>query len=237
MQSGDGPQAGERWNVNMPAVFGVVFVFLLGVVVWVVASPPGDADEPETVSTTRVSASAAELDQTTAPTTSPTPLPTTLPATVPATDPAGTTVPPTTTTASDPTTIPPTTTRPAPATTAPGADDDAVPGDLAVPGRPMERPPCDGAYITVLASPVGEQATTDGVAEVLDQYPASNYLRTDQTCPSLTPDVDGEPIYVIYLGPFAVASDACSARVEGPEGAYARELSDELGPDHSVDCA
>ena len=101
----------------------------------------------------------------------------------------------------------------------------------------MRQPPCDGAYITVLASPIGDQATAVGVAAVLDQYEGSNYLRTDQTCPSLTPDIDGEPIYVVYLGPFAVASDACSARSSGPEGAYARVLSDELGPDHSVDCA
>lgn len=112
-----------------------------------------------------------------------------------------------------------------------------MPGDLAISGRPMQRPPCDGAFITVLASPIGEQATSAAVSAVLDQYPGSNYLRTDQTCPSLTPDVDGEPIYVIYLGPFVVASDACSARAGGPEGAYARELSNELGPEHAVACA
>src|SRR5262245_63336748 len=33
---------GERWNVNLPAVIGVVFVFLVGVIVWVIASSGGD---------------------------------------------------------------------------------------------------------------------------------------------------------------------------------------------------
>ena len=100
----------------------------------------------------------------------------------------------------------------------------------------MQRPICDGSFITVLASPIGDQATADGVAAVLEQYPGSNYLRTDQTCSSLNQSSDGQPIYVIFLGPFAFDSDACAARSEGPEGAYARQLSNEVGPDHSVAC-
>jgi hypothetical protein len=71
---------------------------------------------------------------------------------------------------------------------------------------------------------------------VLDQYRGSNYLRTDQTCSSLNPDVEGEPIYVVFLGPFALDTDACAARAEGSEGAYARQLSNDVGPQHSVDC-
>ena len=35
------PGSSDRWKVNMPAVIGVVFVFLVGVIVWVIAS--GDA--------------------------------------------------------------------------------------------------------------------------------------------------------------------------------------------------
>ena len=35
---------GERWNVNLPAVIGVVFVFLVGVIVWVIAASGGDED-------------------------------------------------------------------------------------------------------------------------------------------------------------------------------------------------
>lgn len=229
----DPSSAGERWNVNLPAVIGVVFVFLVGVVVWVIATSGGDDDggvtggiAPSTVAGTTDSTSPTTTPGAAAGTTTPAPMPSTTTQT--------STPPPTSPSTAPPTTEPVETTTP---TTAPGAAEGAVPGDLGVPGRPMQQPPCDGSYITVLASPIGAQANASSVAAVLDDYPGSNYLRTDQTCPSLTPDVDGEPIYVIFLGPFAFDSDACAARAEGPEGAYARRLSDELGPDHSVACA
>ena len=219
----------------MPAVIGVVFVFLVGVVIWVIASS-GDGDDAAPVGGPIVSDVATSVQPatsdgsgvTTTPlATSPTPLPSTssTPSTAPTTAPATT---PSTTTS---------TTAPPPVTAAPEAGDDAVAGDLGVPGRAMQQPACDGSFITVLASPIGDQATADGVAAVLEQYPGSNYLRTDQTCPSLNPSSGGQPIYVIFLGPFAFDSDACAARADGPDGAYARQLSDEVGPDHSVNCA
>jgi len=246
MQPGYGPpSAGERWNVNMPAVIGVVFVFLVGVVVWVIATS-ADSDDVGSASASTQSIVAAPTTSlattgTPAPTLSPTPLPTSTTTTPPATTTSTTTpttTPTTTSTTTSPTTSPTTTTADtsAPATTSEGSEPDVVAGDLDVPGQPMQRPPCDGAFITIVGSPVGEQATAVAVGAVLDQYPGTNYLRTDQTCPSLAPDAAGEPIYVIYFGPFAVASDACAARAEGPEDAYARTLSDELGPDHSVTC-
>jgi hypothetical protein len=209
---------GERWNVNMPAVIGLVFVFLVGVIVWVVMSSGGDdAASGSTSTSPTVTSSAgdgATIDSSTPGTTTPAPMP----------DPSAVA---TTTSIDSP--LPP-------VTTAPGSEDGAVPGDLAVPGRPMMRPGCDESFITVIASAVGDQATAAGIANVLETYPRSEYLRTDQTCPSLTPDIDGEPIYVVYFGPFAYASDACAARSQGPEGAYARRLSTEVGPDHGVPC-
>ena len=210
--------AGERWNVNMPAVIGAVFVFLIGVIVWVIASSGGDDDASSETPTT--------LPTTTNPTVAPAPessVPgTTTPAPMP--DPSA---------VSTSTTLDPS--EPS-VTTAPGADPDAVPGDLAIPGRPMQQPGCDDTYITVIASAVGAQASAGGITNVLDAYPGSNYLRTDQTCPSLTPDIDGEPVYVVFFGPFAFASDACAARAQGTEGAYARRLTTEVGPDHGVAC-
>lgn len=212
----------------MPAVIGLVFVFLVGVVIWVIATSGDDGaasedgDVPTVTSSAPGASPTSPSEVTPPPSVSPTPLPDTVPATV---------APP----SSAPSSSPPTTV-PAPVTTAPGATDGAVPGDLAVPGRPMQRPPCDGSYITVLASPIGSQATSAGIAAVLEQYPGSNYLRTDQTCRSLTPSADGAPIYVIFYGPFAFDSDACTARADGPEGAYARQLSDDVGPDHVVIC-
>ena len=50
------------------------------------------------------------------------------------------------------------------------------------------------------------------------------------------PSKDGEPIYVVYLGPFPVDADACRARSQGPSGAYVRRLSNDLAPSHSVTC-
>ena len=208
----------------MPAVIGVVFVFLVGVIVWVIATA-GDDDptaDPGSTSTT------AALDSDT-----------TLPASMPATTqpPAtSTTVPESTTTSTTTTTETTVATTTVPVTTAPGADDDAVAGDLAIPGRPMQRPPCNGGYITIVASAVGAQATADGIAAVLDSHPGSEYLRTDQTCSSLRADVDGQPIYVVYFGPFAFAEDACTARADGPEGAYAKQLSNDVAPDQAVNC-
>jgi cytoskeletal protein RodZ len=237
------PPASERWNVNMPAVIGVVFVFLLGVIIWVITST-GDDDR---VATTEDSAATTEPSTTLATTTTvpgtttPAPMPdlssTTLaapvtapPATSPPTVPA--TSPPTTTTPPPPTT----TTTAAPPTTAAGADPGAPLGDLAIEGFPMQAPPCDGGFITIIASAVGEQATADGIGAVLEQYPGSNYLRTDQTCSSLNPSVNGQPIYVVYFGPFPFASDACAARADGTQGSYARQLSNDVPPSHQVDC-
>jgi hypothetical protein len=105
-----------------------------------------------------------------------------------------------------------------------------------VPDRPISQPPCDGSYITVIASAVGNDASAAGVEAILDRYEGSSYLRTDRSCPSLTQSVDGQPIYVIYFGPFATDREACAARRDGPDGAYVRRLSNDLDPTHSVSC-
>lgn len=100
----------------------------------------------------------------------------------------------------------------------------------------MLAPNCNDSFVTVLASAVGSNATAGGIAGLLDAYPGANYLRTDQTCPSLTQAVGGQPVYVVYFGPFPFASDACAARADGPADAYARQLSTTVGPDHGVPC-
>lgn len=246
MQPGYGqPSTGERWNVNMPAVIGVVFVFLIGVIVWVVASADDDGSASgasTSAPTTTVVAvpgpttAAGPATTVAAPTTSPTPVPSTdasttsstaASTTTATTEPATTTTAPATTTTSPPA---------PPATTAPGAGPDAVPGDLAIAGRPMQQPSCNGSYITIIASAIGSQATPSGIAAVLDDYSGSSYLRTDQSCPSLRQAVGGEAIYVVYFGPYGDDDAACDARTAGPDGAYARQLSNDVGPDHSVNC-
>jgi hypothetical protein len=229
---------GERWNVNLPAVVGVVFVFLLGVVIWVIAS---SGDDEAAGGSTLPSVPQSLVTTTTVTgvgTTSPLPMPVTTPVagvTLPPTSPATSTTPATAPTVPPPTAplAPPTE---APDTTPPPNTGAAGSGDLGVPGHPIQRPPCDGGYITVLASAIGDQATPSGMDAVLDQYTGSSYLRTDQTCPSLTQSSGGQPIYVVYLGPYAVDADACQARSIGPNGAYVRRLSNDLTPQHTVDC-
>ncbi len=234
--------SGERWNVNLPAVVGVVFVFLLGVVIWVIATSGGD-DEIQSIDTAVPTLATTSTVATTVPAvTTPQPMPVTTPAvvaTVAPTVPA--TVPPTPVPTAPPPPPPPPTAPPptAATTTTIGPAPTAAPGngDLGVPGHAIQRPPCQGGYITVLASAVGSEATPSALDAVLDRYSGSNYLRTDQTCASLTPSVGGEPIYVVYLGPYTVDAEACQARAQGPNGAYVRRLSNDLPPSHSVTCA
>ena len=255
--SGGQSGPGERWNVNLPAVIGVVFVFLVGVIVWVVVASASDDDGAlpgESVPSVPTSTIAAIP---TVPTTTPLPMPSTtvVPPTVAPTRhrhravtlsdaaadraandaarphrPRRRRRPRPPTTAAPTTTVAPTTTG-APTTTVP-------PGsvDLGVPGHPITQPPCDGGYITVLASAVGDQATADSMEDVLDQYSGSHYLRTDVTCSSLTPSSNGQPIYVVYFGPYATDREACAARSQGPDDSYVRRLSNDVPPTHSVDC-
>lgn len=249
-----GPPPNERWNVNMPAVIGVVFVFLLGVIIWVITSTGGDdqvatdtsIESTSTIALTTTTSSTVPgtttpvplpVLTTVAPTTQPAPAPTTPPTPAPTAAPTPTPTP--APTAAPTTARPTTTTTPAPPptpTTSPDSEPGAVPGDLGIDDYPMQQPPCDESYITIIASAVGAQATPGGIEAVLEQYDGSNYLRTDQTCPSLNPSVDGQPIYVVYFGPFPNADDACTARADGTEGSYARQLSDDLPPNHTVGC-
>lgn len=218
---------GERWNVDVRAVVAVVAVLAVAVGVLLVAraggdESPGEASAAPTTTLAPSDGGTSTSGDGPALTTTPAPMPDPTPTTVgPTTMPSSSTTPVATTVA---------------VTTAPGAGPDAVPGDLAIPGRPMQRPGCDGAYVTIVASLVGDQATAESVGALLDTYPRSDYLRTDQTCSSLRADVDGEPIYVVYFGPFAFASDACIARADGPDGAYVKQLSNEVAPDAVVPC-
>lgn len=237
--------SGERWNVNMPAVVGVVFVVLVGVVIWVITSSGDDGDAIQSIDTTETTPATVPAVSTTPPTTTPPPMPsTTAPLTAPvaptaavtqptaAPTPAPTAAPPPAPTQPPPpASEPPPATAPAPTPTSPSSD-----GDLGVPGHPISQPRCDGSYITVIASAVGNDASGPGIATILEEHDGASYLRTDRTCPSLTQAVDGEPIYVVYFGPFPTDGEACAAIDRGPQGAYVRRLSNDLDPTHSVSC-
>lgn len=237
------PPERDGWNLNLPLAIGVVFVFLVGVVAWVIVSANRDDGSappptPPSVATTVPSGPPIDPNTTTSVATS-----TTTPPLMPPTTPAGSaTVPPTPTAPPGPdtptTTAAPTTTVPAAVTTTtPPAPGDTVPGDLGVPGADMTRPVCGGEYITIIASAIGDQATSTSIRRVLDQYPDAKYLRTDQACESLSQSSQGQPIYVVYFGPFPEASDACAARADGPTDAYAKQLVNGQGVTGAVDCS
>jgi hypothetical protein len=244
--TGGQASSGERWNVNLPAVVGVVFAFLLGVVIWVVATSGDDGEDAiRSIQSSTTPAPTVAPPTTPPPTTTPPPLPSTTPA--PSIAPGAPSTPaPTAAPTAPPATAPAATAAPAPTTTTAATSSTSSTsttpapdgsGDLGVEGHPIRRPECNGDYITVIASAVGDDATGPGLGIVLDQYPGSNYLRTDVTCPSLTQSVEGEPVYVVYFGPFDRDAEACGARADGPEGAYVRRLSDDLEPNHTVACA
>lgn len=73
---------------------------------------------------------------------------------------------------------------------------------------PMALPPCDGSYITIIASTSGSRAASGS-----QNYANGQYLRTDLTCPSLNPffssgALQGQPIYLIFFGPYYNRYDA-----------------------------
>lgn len=81
-------------------------------------------------------------------------------------------------------------------------------------GRPMLLPPCDGQWITVVAS-----VAADEVTGWFASHPTAEYLKTEITCESLRPrfvngpDVD-QPIYVIFYGPYATGTEAAQKCVD-----------------------
>lgn len=229
------PPERDRWGLNLPLAVGVVVVFLIAVITWVLLDATRD-DETAIDPTVPPPAPTSVVSTSAAPTSTTPPLvPTTTPVVVPTVAPP---VPVTTSPPAVPTLPTATTAAPggATTTTAAPAPGDTVPGDLAVADRPMQRPVCSGGYITVIGSNVASRTSPAGIAELLEQYPGSEYLRTDQSCRSLDRSGEGEPVYVVFFGPFPESTDACIARDDGPDGAYARQLSDEVGPDHFVDC-
>jgi serine/threonine-protein kinase len=131
---------------------------------------------------------------------------------------------------------PPTTPRPSPTTVTTPVS--TVPGDLAVAGRPMSRPPCDGRFITVVASMVTPDQYAAQTAKALRTFAGTEYLRTDQTCPSLRPSMpDGAAIYVAYYGPYATAPEACASTGRGGPDAYVKVLDDVTPATATVACA
>lgn len=149
----------------------------------------------------------------------------------PAPDPVTVTAAPVTTTVVQP---PATVTVAAPVE--PPAVAGRLPGDLGL-AEPISWPACDGSGIVVVKSATTPGAYAAEVQAALDATPGSRYLRTDQTCPSLTPRTpEGDPIYAVYLPAGHTTGSVCSVVASAPEGSYGRWLSYGDSPDHTIDC-
>jgi serine/threonine-protein kinase len=109
-------------------------------------------------------------------------------------------------------------------------------GDLALP-TPMSTPPCNGQRILVLGNVTTPGLYPDGVRRLLNAYPGSSYLRTDQSCPSLRQaDDEGDPIYTVYR--YAGMSDAEARAAVCAQGgdAYGKRLDYTSEPTHQIRC-
>lgn len=134
----------------------------------------------------------------------------------------------------------------------PEAKDDGVPGPLLKYFRgcntrspesdlglstQISQPACDGSGIVVLGA-----ATTPGdypadVRDLLQQYPGSGYLRTDETCPSLAQQTDaGEAIYAVYRPAGDSRQSICAAVRKAGGDAYGKRLDQTSDPESVVDC-
>lgn len=245
------PASQPRPTINIPAVVGVIVVILAVIIAWVVSGQMGN--DRVAISPTSIASTTSVADETTVPTTAPpstVPDPTTVPPTTagsPATGivsdqtspvPLPSNVPnqggqvTTTTAAGNQGATPGSTPGPVATvttTTIAGSDGGSSggAGDLGISGKPIQRPNCDGAFVTVVASAVGNDVSAESIKGLLDQYEGSNYLRTDQSCASFAQSQNGQAIYVVYLGPFAQPGDACNARSKGPSSAYVKRLTND----------
>lgn len=96
---------------------------------------------------------------------------------------------------------------------------------------PMSSPPCDGSGIIILRSAVDPANYARDVRQALDANPGARYLRTDRSCPSLSPvDANGNAIYAVYQHAGRGKAEICSALGRAPSGAYAKILDTTTDP-------
>ena len=105
------------------------------------------------------------------------------------------------------------------------ASNPPVTGDLGL-DVPMSQPACDGSVAVFLKASTTPGKYQSEVSAALRRYPGSQYLRTDQSCPSLAQSVNGNPIYAVYF--LTTEDQACeviaNAHTLGAGDAYGRRL-------------
>ena len=111
-----------------------------------------------------------------------------------------------------------------------------VTGDLGL-SVPMTRPACDGTGIVALFSAVNPAAYAAQVQQALDANPGAAYLRTDQSCASLTQATEaGDPIYAVYRVGGTGKPEVCGVVAAAGNGAYGKWLEDSGDAAARIDC-
>lgn len=91
---------------------------------------------------------------------------------------------------------------------------DVAPEEYWIDGYEMAKPACDGSFITIVMG-----AGAGGIIKGVTANPGVSYLRTDITCASLNPtfssgSLEGEPIYILFYGPYQDRFEAQSKCLE-----------------------
>lgn len=84
--------------------------------------------------------------------------------------------------------------------------------ELAVSAPYLNLPCSTGKYIVLLASsgdPTQWERTIEGA---YNHNSDTQYLRTDRSCEGFAQEIEGNPIYAAYLGPFSTSEEACATR-------------------------
>jgi hypothetical protein len=85
---------------------------------------------------------------------------------------------------------------------------------------------CRSQILVVLASSGSPAEYESTLGDAVDTVPNAKYLRTDESCSSFNQEIDGNPIYAAYIGPFRSIEEACRERYDSRMvGAYVRTLA------------
>ncbi|WLP90310.1 serine/threonine-protein kinase [Gordonia sp. NB41Y] len=96
---------------------------------------------------------------------------------------------------------------------------------------PISHPACDGTGIVVVGNAVTPGQYPADIQRILDQYPGSSYLRTDESCGSLRDrDDNGNVIYAVYQVAGSSLADICRLRNQLGGESYGKWLDNTTDP-------
>ncbi len=108
-------------------------------------------------------------------------------------------------------------------------------GDLGL-AKPMAMPACAGGFIVVTSSAIVPDQYRDEIEVAMAHDDDLDYVRTDTSCTSLRSQHLGNPIYIVFLGPFDDQKLACDSRRWIGGDSYVKRLDNKSPPDETVAC-